>query len=149
MGTLVLKSPLCFNEAMQLNRQIIEEYNVDGPRYTSYPTANVWTTDFDAASYTEALAKVKGTSNALSLYIHIPFCEKRCLYCACNVTIRKANPKVADEYIAYLGKELDLIASTFGERVPLKQVHLGGGTPTFLNDSHLDELWRLLNQYLT
>lgn len=134
----------CF--VIQLDSDTLKKYNVDGPRYTSYPTAPNWNTQFLDSQYRAALTRVGKTSQPLSLYIHIPFCQKRCYYCACNVVIRKNN-KESDTYLSYLKKELSLIYQSLGRKVCVEQIHIGGGTPTFLTDSQISYLKTILLEY--
>ena len=130
---------------MQLTRELIHKYNIDGPRYTSYPTAPVWNNDLDASRYIKILKEA--TVQELSLYIHIPFCVKRCLYCACNVVIKNQQTAVADEYLDYLEQEIILVTNALPSRPLIKQIHLGGGTPTFLTIGQLTSLHKLIEKY--
>ena len=124
------------------SRPLYEKYDVPGPRYTSYPTAPHFHSDFDDRAY----AEVAGLSNddpvprPLSLYVHIPFCHSLCYYCACNKIITR-HPHKAEVYLHYLERELALQGELFDTDRPLRQLHLGGGTPTFMNDR---QLWRLM-----
>ena len=129
-----------------LTKELISKYDEAGPRYTSYPTAPVWNSDFDSSKYVDTLEKFSRNPKPLSLYVHIPFCQKRCLYCACNVLIRKPNPAVGEDYIRYLGIEMELIKNRLGFKPTIQQIHIGGGTPTFLTDDQLSKLCLLLDQ---
>ena len=91
---------------LKLTSELIHRYNVDGPRYTSYPTAPQWHDGVTAQEYQEGLLSVGREDRALSLYIHIPFCDKRCLFCACNVVIRKQKDAIGDRYLDALEKEI-------------------------------------------
>lgn len=133
---------------IQVTPELISRYDKEGPRYTSYPTAPVWTSSFTASDYVAALETFKAHTEPLSLYVHIPFCEKRCYYCACNVVIRKPQVSVGDTYLDYLEKELQLIRRTLTEPPVIEQLHLGGGTPTFLTDAQLQRLCTMLATYL-
>jgi oxygen-independent coproporphyrinogen-3 oxidase len=126
---------------------LIARYDTAGPRYTSYPTVPAWKDEFGAVQYREALLELAGaTSEALSIYVHIPFCGYRCHYCACNVTLA-GRPDVADDYLDRLERELDLVTEILGrERRPL-QLHLGGGTPNFLTPAQFSRLSRLLESH--
>ena len=111
-----------------------------GPRYTSYPTAD----RFDEAVGPERLldalrARAARTAAPLALYVHIPFCESVCYYCACNKVVTRHHERAAD-YLADLGRELDLQVAALGTGRPLHALHLGGGTPTFLSDAELSAL---------
>lgn len=120
---------------------LIAKYNRQAPRYTSYPTA------LEFASIAEQVeAEIltnKDPNVPLSLYIHIPFCRHLCYYCGCNKIITKKNSDAGD-YLAYLFQEILHKKSLLTGDLVVKQVHLGGGTPTFLSDEELDELWRFL-----
>ncbi|MGB0126163.1 MAG: oxygen-independent coproporphyrinogen III oxidase [Rhodocyclaceae bacterium] len=122
--------------------QLIRRFDVNGPRYTSYPTADRFVEAFDADAYRVWLAKrtVGGISRDLSLYVHIPFCNTICYYCACNKIITKDHGRSA-KYLKYLDKEMALQAGCLDGRRDVVQLHFGGGTPTFL--SH-DELQRVM-----
>jgi oxygen-independent coproporphyrinogen-3 oxidase len=122
--------------------QIIRRFDVSGPRYTSYPTADRFVEAFDAEAYRLWLGKrtIGGISRPLSLYFHIPFCNTICYYCACNKIITKDHGRSA-KYIKYLGKELAMQAAALDGSHDVVQLHWGGGTPTFL--SH-DEMKRLM-----
>ncbi len=125
-----------------IDKQTIRKYDIAGPRYTSYPTAPNWTTDVNQDTYIEKLKVFGKTNKTLSLYIHLPFCESMCTYCACNVVIRKKDVKYAEEYLKYLFKEIDLVARYIGRNMPVKQFHWGGGTPTFLNEDQIERLFK-------
>jgi len=118
-------------------------YDVSGPRYTSYPTADRFVEAFTAEDYSQALTQRRSGAAAfalpLSLYVHIPFCESLCYYCACNKIITKHHDKGA-QYLRYLSREVDLHTALIGQGQTVSQLHLGGGSPTFLSDSELGEL---------
>ena len=122
---------------------LVSKYNVAGPRYTSYPTVPYWDTNsFSLANWKESLGKSFRESNStegISLYIHLPFCESLCTFCGCNKRITK-NHAVEIPYISSLLKEFDLYRELFDEKPIIKQIHLGGGTPTFFSAEHLDNL---------
>lgn len=129
-----------------LTKQTILQYDTPGPRYTSYPTAPEWSTDVNATTYQEKLAAFGQGNKTLSLYIHIPFCQSMCYYCACNVVIRKNDAKYGDEYLEYLFKEIDLVHRYIVQRPKVKQFHWGGGTPTFLNENQIQRLFTKVTQ---
>ncbi|WP_258099914.1 oxygen-independent coproporphyrinogen III oxidase [Marinoscillum pacificum] len=120
---------------------LIKKYNVPGPRYTSYPTVPFWETE----RHTERdwRQSVKDgfwrSGKEISLYIHLPFCESLCTYCGCTTRITK-NHSVEGRYISYLLKEWNIYVSTFGARPIVKEIHLGGGTPTFFSPENLEFL---------
>jgi oxygen-independent coproporphyrinogen-3 oxidase len=128
---------------------LLRRYDVSGPRYTSYPTADRFVEAFTAEDYARALTQRRSGAAALalplSLYIHIPFCESLCYYCACNKIITKHHDKAA-EYLRYLSREVDLHTQHIGSGQVVSQLHLGGGTPTFLSDDELRELMTMLRR---
>jgi len=121
---------------------LISKYNIPVPRYTSYPTVPFWE---KTPTEEEWLAEVKKTFTAtnetdgISLYLHLPFCESLCTYCACNTRIT-VNHKVETPYIQALIKEWQIYLNTFGEKPNIKEIHLGGGTPTFFSAENLHYL---------
>ena len=126
--------------------QLLSRLDVPGPRYTSYPTADRFVDSFDAASYQRALQQrvaetAAGAAAPLSVYVHIPFCESICYYCACNKVVTRQHER-AGEYLGALQREIDLHMAVLGRGQPLTQLHLGGGSPTFLNDDELAQLMR-------
>jgi len=129
--------------------ELLRRYDVAGPRYTSYPTADRFVEAFTAADYAQALQQRRSGAAAmvlpLSLYVHIPFCESLCYYCACNKIITKQHDR-ATEYLRYLSREVDLHTEQLGVGQTVTQLHLGGGTPTFLNDAELRELMAMLRR---
>ena len=131
------------------SEDLIRRYDVSGPRYTSYPTADRFVEAFSETEYTQALTLRKsGLASKkfpLSLYVHIPFCESLCYYCACNKIITKHHDRAA-KYLRYLTREVDLHAAILGTGQPVSQLHLGGGTPTFLTDDELRELMAMLRR---
>ena len=124
--------------------ELIRRFDVSGPRYTSYPTADRFVEAFSEQDYLQALAMRRGggagMSLPLSLYVHIPFCESLCYYCACNKIITRHHERAAP-YLDALEREIALHVAQMGQGQVVSQLHLGGGTPTFLSD---DELRRLL-----
>ncbi|QNP59582.1 oxygen-independent coproporphyrinogen III oxidase [Paenacidovorax monticola] len=128
---------------------LLRRFDVPGPRYTSYPTADRFVEAFGQEDYILALQQRKlGTAAKalpLSLYVHIPFCESLCYYCACNKIITKHHER-ADVYLRYLSREIDLHTAHCGQGQVVSQLHLGGGTPTFLSDDGLRELMAMLQR---
>lgn len=129
--------------------ELLHRYDVPGPRYTSYPTADRFVEAFGPSDYILALQqrKVASVSKVLpmSLYVHIPFCESLCYYCACNKIVTKHHERAAT-YLRYLEREVDLHLQHCGRGQSVSQFHIGGGTPTFLSDNELRELWRMLKE---
>ena len=119
--------------------QLIRKYNRPVPRYTSYPTVPQWQeTRMDGGRWKNIVGKAyqEVRTSGISIYIHLPFCEQLCTYCACNKRIT-TNHSVESGYIATLLKELDLYIAIFGERPLIRELHLGGGTPTFFSPENL------------
>lgn len=130
---------------IDFDRTLIESLPSNGPRYTSYPTADRFTTDFGEQNYTHALQqRVSGALNRpLSLYVHIPFCNVICFYCGCNKIATKDKSQ-ADIYINYLDKETQLLKPHLQGIHRLEQLHFGGGTPTFLSDEQLARVFDII-----
>jgi len=130
---------------------LLRRFDIPGPRYTSYPTADRFVEAFTATDYGQALAQRRSGPAALaqpqplSLYLHIPFCESLCYYCACNKIITKHHDRAAS-YLRYLSREVDLHTARLGLGQPVTQLHLGGGSPTFLSDDELRELMAMLRR---
>jgi len=122
------------NSHFSFDPDLIARYDRPGPRYTSYPTAVQFTSDFGVDDYRAA----EGRSAALSLYFHIPFCDTVCFYCACNKIATKDRSK-SEPYLAALDREMAMQAEIFNQGQPVEQLHWGGGTPTFL--SHAQMRW--------
>jgi oxygen-independent coproporphyrinogen-3 oxidase len=120
---------------------LLERFDVSGPRYTSYPTADRFVEAFGSQTYVEWLHKRRlgGATRPLSLYVHLPFCASICYYCACNKVITKDHGRSA-KYVRYLLKEMALLAPLLGGARATVQMHWGGGTPNFLNRAELAEL---------
>ena len=112
--------------------ELLQRYDRPGPRYTSYPTAVEFDEGFSQAEYREHLARANQTPDqALSLYVHLPFCRDRCSFCGCNVIITSQR-EVVDRYLDHLHREIDLLAAHLPDRRRVTQYHWGGGTPTQL-----------------
>ncbi|WP_281309867.1 oxygen-independent coproporphyrinogen III oxidase [Flavobacterium flavigenum] len=126
-----------------METSLIQKYNVPGPRYTSYPTVPYWNeADFTQQKWIESLQKSFAESNSengISLYIHLPFCESMCTFCGCNKRITK-NHTVEERYIDAVLKEWSLYCNLLSERPIVKEIHLGGGTPTFFSVNNLENL---------
>lgn len=118
-------------------RERIARYDRPGPRYTSYPTAPVFTDEFGGEDFRRALAQCR--DREISLYIHVPFCERLCSYCACNKRITQDH-SVAAPYLDALEKEVDLVAESLGGPRQSVQLAVGGGTPTFFSPEELDRM---------
>jgi len=130
---------------LQFDNQLIQRYDLAGPRYTSYPTAVQFTDEFSDSDYINQVALSNQTGRPLSLYFHIPFCDTICFYCACNKIVTR-NRKRAQPYLDSLYKEIALQADLFDKSRKVDQLHWGGGTPTFI--SH-DQMRQLMQQTRT
>ncbi len=123
-----------------VNAELLKRHDRPGPRYTSYPTAVEFNTAFGAVDYGERLAlAAQRADDPLSLYVHLPFCEARCSFCACHVVVAK-RPEVADAYLGRVVAEASLLADRLGERRRVVQYHWGGGTPTHYSPEVLEGL---------
>ena len=124
----------------EVDPELLRRLDVPGPRYTSYPTAPEWTSDFTHEDYGAALEELGSRSDdPLSIYVHIPFCHEMCTYCACNVVIAN-NPAIADHYLDHLVKEIEMASKRLGGRQAAARIHWGGGTPTFLVEKQMRRL---------
>lgn len=128
---------------MKSSSVLLRKYSVPGPRYTSYPTVPYWSDTPSEekwlASISKALDESESQGIGAALYIHIPFCESLCTYCGCNTRITR-NHKVSMPYVASLLKEWALYLSRLGRKITVSEIHLGGGTPTFLKPQELESL---------
>lgn len=130
--------------------ELLKRFDIPGPRYTSYPTADRFVEAFAEDDYIQALEQRRAGSMALplSIYVHIPFCDSVCYYCACNKVITKHHERAA-EYLRYLSREVELQVQHFGKGHSVSQLHLGGGTPTFLSDAELEDLMAMIRRNFT
>ena len=132
---------------LQVDAGLLRKFNISGPRYTSYPTADRFVEAFDEAAYRSWLAKrnVGGITRSLALYVHLPFCDTICYYCGCNKIVTKDHGRSA-KYLKYLGREIRLQSAELGGRRRVTQMHWGGGTPTFLSEAELSELMQMIRE---
>ena len=119
--------------------RLVKQYDQPGPRYTSYPTVPVWPQGSFGREYAEALEAEGTKDRGISIYLHIPFCRTLCTFCGCNKVITR-DAELVERYLKALEQEMAAVAKGLGQRKTLSQLHLGGGTPTFLS---LDQLTRL------
>ncbi|RYY35027.1 MAG: oxygen-independent coproporphyrinogen III oxidase [Sphingobacteriaceae bacterium] len=126
-----------------MSKRLIEKYNVPAPRYTSYPTVPYWNdAPFDIKEWEQSVNlsfKESNAANGISIYIHLPYCESLCTYCGCNTRITKSH-KVEEPYIQAVLKEWAIYRRVFESRPVIKEIHLGGGTPTFFKPENLELL---------
>ncbi|TNF28715.1 MAG: oxygen-independent coproporphyrinogen III oxidase [Deltaproteobacteria bacterium] len=128
--------------------ELVLRYDRPGPRYTSYPTADRFTTDFGPEDYRAALARAnrEHPGEPLSLYFHLPFCEALCSYCGCNVVVSKSE-KTRRRYLDRLAEEVAMVAAQLPDRRLVSQLHLGGGTPNSYGDAELAELMQIVRRH--
>jgi oxygen-independent coproporphyrinogen-3 oxidase len=126
--------------AAQFDGALLARLGKSGPRYTSYPTADRFGADFGPGDYLEAVAaRRQRGGRPLSLYVHIPFCDTVCYYCACNKIVTRKHERAAT-YLDYLKREITMQSQLFAGMNEVEQLHFGGGTPTFLLDTEMDDL---------
>ncbi len=135
-------------QTLQFDQDLIRKYDKAGPRYTSYPTAPQFTNSFGEKELKRSIARSNNEMipKPLSLYVHIPFCDTICYYCACNKIITK-NHSLSDEYLDLLETELGMLSPLFDPDREIAQLHLGGGTPTFLSDEEMIQLMSLIEDH--
>lgn len=134
-------------DTLEFDADLIRKYDRSGPRYTSYPTADRFVEAFDADTYRAWTGKrnIGGIRRPLSLYVHLPFCNTLCFYCACNKIVTKDRSKAA-KYLDYLFKEISLQGELLRDDKRVHQLHWGGGTPTFLSDDQLKSLMQKIRE---
>ena len=131
------------DQSLHFDLDLIRRYDKSGPRYTSYPTALELHEGFSEADYRAHIAKSNATGDPLSLYVHIPFCDTVCFYCACNKIVTK-NRAHAQPYLDNLCQEIKMQGDLFDKNRIVKQLHWGGGTPTFLSYEQMQQLMTAL-----
>ncbi len=127
--------------------ELLQKYSVPGPRYTSYPTAPYFRTDFSEADWAAALADAS-VDRGLSLYAHIPFCDTLCHFCGCNMVATRDYSKT-QPYLVYLEQEMARTAQQVDPGRVVRQLHWGGGTPTYLNPGDIRRLMDMMRRYYT
>ncbi|RMG19228.1 MAG: oxygen-independent coproporphyrinogen III oxidase [Planctomycetota bacterium] len=128
---------------LDIDPELLERLSRPGPRYTSYPTAADFRDDFGPDDAAAALRRLGESGRPVSLYVHLPYCRSLCHYCACNIIVTQ-RPGVASAYLDVLEKEVALVGAALGARPRVTQLHLGGGTPTFLTCEELRRLHGIL-----
>lgn len=134
------------NTDLVFDAALIRKYDKAGPRYTSYPTAVQFHTGFDALAYQQLAQDSNATAKPLSLYVHIPFCDTVCFYCACNKIITK-NRRHTTPYLEHLYQEIALQGALFDQNRPVTQLHWGGGTPTFISSAEMRQLMLITGEH--
>jgi oxygen-independent coproporphyrinogen-3 oxidase len=126
---------------LDVSEEMVNRYNVPGPRYTSYPTAPEWVDAFGPEDHDHVIRESNEARplRPLSLYVHLPFCKSLCLFCGCNVVINK-NHEVSIPYLEKLKWEIDRVSERLDRDRPVVQLHYGGGTPTYLSPAQLEDL---------
>ena len=129
-----------------MTTELLEKYNVQGPRYTSYPTAPEWTDAIGPADFEAACKRANAANRPISLYVHLPFCDEQCWFCGCFMKVVPKPERQGEErgevegYLADLHREIDLLAARVDRSRPVVQLHWGGGTPTYLTPKQADAL---------
>ncbi len=136
-------TPTAGEAAVPALDDLLLKYDKAGPRYTSYPTVPAWSKDFDESDYREALINLSGGARDLSVYLHLPFCAKRCGYCGCNSVVGRG-PGHVELYLDAVERELELIGAYAGGPHRVAQLHWGGGTPNYLKG---DQISRALSLF--
>lgn len=131
---------------MKLDAALIRRYDSHGPRYTSYPTAVQFHSGFDEQSYRRVALLSNSTPRPLSIYVHVPFCARPCFYCGCNKIITR-DPVHAEQYLQRLRREIELQGALFDRRRNVRQLHFGGGTPTYLTMAQLAGVFEQLGRH--
>ena len=134
--------------AILFNPALLAKYDKAGPRYTSYPTAVQFHEGFTETQYREQAQESNASARPLSLYVHIPFCDTVCFYCACNRIITK-NRRHALPYLEHLQREIAMQGALFNRERPITQLHWGGGTPTFISAEQMRELMQITGEHFT
>jgi oxygen-independent coproporphyrinogen-3 oxidase len=133
-------------EELRVGEEFLAKYNRPGPRYTSYPTAPVWNDAFGPDDLIKAHEEAERAKTPVSLYMHIPFCESLCLFCACNVVIEK-NKAVSPPYLGILKRETERVSRGVSKDRPVVQFHWGGGTPTYLTPAQIEDLFSFTREH--
>src|ERR1700756_2801528 len=130
---------------LRVGEEFLAKYNRPGPRYTSYPTAPVWNDSFGPTDLEKVFGEAETAKTPVSLYMHIPFCESLCLFCACNVVIQK-DKSVAPPYLEVLKRETERVSRSISKDRPVVQFHWGGGTPTYLSPEQIGDLFEFTRE---
>src|SRR6267143_1005534 len=144
--TLAPPSLQKMREELRVGEEFLAKYNRPGPRYTSYPTAPVWNDAFGPDDLEKVHEEAERAKTPVSLYMHIPFCESLCLFCACNVVIEK-NKAVSPPYLGILKRETERISRSVSKDRPVVQFHWGGGTPTYLTPAQIEDLFNFTREH--
>lgn len=137
---------MSLSQTLEFDTDLIRRYDTAGPRYTSYPTAVQFHDGFTAQRYAEMARETNNSGRPLSLYVHIPFCDTVCFYCACNKIVTRDRER-ARPYLDRLYREIEMQGSLFDRSRPVEQLHWGGGTPTFLSSAEMAELMEVTGRH--
>src|SRR5580693_4106676 len=135
-------------ENFRISEDFLAKYNTPGPRYTSYPTAPVWNDNFGVKDLESAYSDADAANTPISLYMHLPYCESLCLFCACNVVITKDH-SVVPPYLQTLQQEIERVAKHVSRKREVVQFHWGGGTPTYLTPAQMEQLFGFARERFT
>jgi len=135
-------------KSFNIDIELLKQYNKPGPRYTSYPTAPKFATDFDHKAYRAEIERTNAGENLpdLSLYFHLPFCDTLCYFCGCNMLITRNRARI-DEYLDYLTKEIQLTSKMIKPGRKVSQLHWGGGTPTYLDPEQTHRIFNAIRDH--
>src|SRR5437899_7470280 len=131
---------------LRVGEEFLPKHQHPGHRYTSYPTAPVWNDTFGPGDLERVFGEAESAKTPVSLYMHIPFCESLCLFCACNVVIQK-NKNVAPPYLDVLKREMERISHSISKSRRVVQFHWGGGTPTYLTPEQIEDLFAFTKEH--
>ena len=123
---------------------LLLKYSGAGPRYTSYPTAPVWSEAYGREDYARDLRALGAAREPISVYVHVPFCRALCHFCACNRTITR-DGALPERYLSSVEREVAAVREAVGAALPVPQHHWGGGTPTHLDPAQIERLFRCVN----
>ena len=146
--TLANPSLQNMRDELRVSEDFLARYNRPGPRYTSYPTAPVWNDSFGPDDLEKVHEEANLAKSPVSLYMHIPFCESLCLFCACNVIIQK-DKRVSPPYLEVLKREIDRVSQAVSRDRSVTQFHWGGGTPTYLTPPQIEDLFGYTREHFT
>jgi len=146
--TLANTSLQTMRAELRVSEEFLARYNRPGPRYTSYPTAPVWNDSFGPADLEKVHEEAERVKSPVSLYMHLPFCESLCLFCACNVIIQK-DKRVSPPYLEILKRETERVSRNVSKDRPVTQFHWGGGTPTYLTPLQIEDLFSFTREHFT
>src|SRR5437899_67280 len=135
------------NGSKTIDFDVLKKFNQQGPRYTSYPTAPMFSTEFSASDYKREIIETNASLNGqpLSLYFHFPFCEKLCYFCGCNMRVTH-DRSLIHQYNEYLKKEIDLLRPAISSDRKAAQLHWGGGTPSYLYPDEIRDIGNYIRE---